>query len=67
MKQTADNRWRALIEYEGKRWYVDLTTPGAFKVRIEDNGQWRMATSDDANLMDVLNEGKVISREPLTF
>lgn len=60
--------FRALIQYEGKTWYIDLTDMDHTEIKIMNpDGSWREAFSTDGNFMEVLNMGMIISREKITF
>ncbi|MDO8518390.1 MAG: hypothetical protein Q7S26_03835 [bacterium] len=58
---------KALIEYEGKTYWLDLSKFGKGGIAvvdvIEKDGTRRKATGKDVSLWDLMNEGHVIGRE----
>lgn len=57
------NLIKGVINFEGNKWFVDFSG-NDWEVKIQDkNGTWRDAGHKDGSLMEVLNLGKIISRE----
>ena len=54
----------ALIEYDGKQYWVELAKDGfPENVEVLENGKFRNATSEEVNIADLLWKGHVISNE----
>ncbi|TSC58550.1 MAG: hypothetical protein Greene041619_560 [Candidatus Peregrinibacteria bacterium Greene0416_19] len=56
----------ALIEYEGKTWFIDLSNVDNWQIKIvEADGSRRPALKTDGDFMEVLNMGWIIERNPI--
>jgi len=58
-----NNLKKALIEYEGKQYWVDMSGGGFSSVKTFENGKLRPTLVKEVNLMDLLAKGHVISEE----
>jgi hypothetical protein len=57
------NNTKGLIKYEDKTYWVDLTTPGKYEVRVQENGNWRPVTKTEVDFFDLLEKGEIVGTE----